>query len=63
MTPNGDYDYCTMPPFYAAVEPRITEWSLDDAYDYDYIKAPECERCYGDGVDPYCDGLMPCPVC
>ena len=24
---------------------------------------PECERCHGDGMDPWVDYLMPCPLC
>ena len=24
---------------------------------------PICERCHGDGMDPWCDYLMPCPLC
>lgn len=23
----------------------------------------ECDRCHGDGMDPWCDYLMPCPAC
>jgi len=30
--------------------------------DYDYDE-PECERCQGDGRDPWCDYLLPCPLC
>jgi hypothetical protein len=22
-----------------------------------------CDRCHGDGMDPWCDYLMPCPLC
>jgi hypothetical protein len=24
---------------------------------------PECERCHGDGIDPWNDYLLPCPLC
>lgn len=24
---------------------------------------PTCERCHGDGMDPWCDYMMPCPLC
>ena len=24
---------------------------------------PECERCKGDGMDPWSDYLLPCPLC
>jgi len=30
------------------------EWLEDD---------PACERCHGDGMDPWCDYLLPCPEC
>lgn len=23
----------------------------------------ECERCHGDGMDPWADYMLPCPVC
>lgn len=26
-------------------------------------QSPECERCHGDGADPWCDYLLPCPLC
>lgn len=31
-----------------------------DEYDYD---EPECERCHGDGMDPWNDYLFECPNC
>ena len=34
----------------------------DDCTDYD-TDEPECSRCHGDGMDPQCDWLMPCPQC
>ena len=24
---------------------------------------PTCERCHGDGMDPWVDYLLPCPLC
>lgn len=33
----------------------------DECTDYD--DEPECERCHGDGRDPWNDYLLPCPVC
>ena len=24
---------------------------------------PECDRCHGDGMDPWNDYLLPCPAC
>lgn len=35
---------------------------LDSHEDYDQDE-PECERCRGDGRDPWNDYLLPCPVC
>jgi hypothetical protein len=36
------------------------EWYSDDEeYDDDFV----CERCGGDGMDPMCDYLLPCPAC
>ncbi|WP_176464044.1 hypothetical protein [Bordetella genomosp. 11] len=29
----------------------------------DEYDEPECERCHGDGMDPWCDYLLPCPLC
>jgi hypothetical protein len=26
-------------------------------------KDDDCQHCRGDGMDPDCDGLLPCPVC
>lgn len=34
----------------------------DDYFD-EQPDEPECERCHGDGMDPWCDYLMPCPCC
>lgn len=31
--------------------------------DYDDTDEPECTRCHGDGTDPWCDHLLPCPEC
>lgn len=31
--------------------------------DYDDTDEPECTRCRGDGMDPWCDYLLPCPEC
>lgn len=31
----------------------------DECTDYD----GECERCRGDGMDPWNDYLLPCPLC
>jgi hypothetical protein len=38
----------------------------DDKYIDDYDEYEEdwvCERCHGDGRDPWTDYLMPCPAC
>lgn len=29
----------------------------------DELDDPECDRCRGDGMDPMCDHLLPCPLC
>ena len=37
----------------------------DDFY-YDDASEPDdplCERYHGDGTDPMCDHLLPCPMC
>jgi len=38
----------------------------EDAYyddrDEDFDE-PVCERCRGDGMDPWCDYMLPCPDC
>jgi hypothetical protein len=40
-----------------------------DIADYEYgdddwlDDEPACERCHGDGMDPMCDHLLPCPAC
>lgn len=31
--------------------------------DEDDYEVPECKRCHGDGRDPLCDYLLPCPLC
>jgi len=36
--------------------------NLEAEYD-DSDDEPECPRCHGDGADPWCDGLLPCPLC
>lgn len=40
--------------------PEIPEPYIDDRYE-DF--EPECPRCRGDGRDPWCDYLLPCPEC
>jgi hypothetical protein len=35
----------------------------DEDFDYDDSDEPECERCHGDGRDPWNDYLLPCPLC
>lgn len=34
----------------------------DDCTDYEEDDM-ECERCHGDGMDPWNDYLLPCPIC
>jgi len=33
----------------------------DECTDYD--DESKCERCHGDGMDPWNDYLLPCPLC
>jgi hypothetical protein len=35
----------------------------DECTDYDEYEDWECDRCHGDGADPWTDYLMPCPAC
>ena len=35
----------------------------DDCTDYDDRPGDECLHCRGDGMDPDCDYLLPCPDC
>jgi hypothetical protein len=35
----------------------------EEACTQDYDDEPGCERCHGDGMDPACDWLLPCPAC
>ena len=34
-----------------------------DYVDYDDADEPVCPHCHGDGRDPDCDYLLPCPLC
>jgi hypothetical protein len=34
--------------------------AFDDGYEPD---PPACKRCHGDGMDPWCDYVLPCPEC
>lgn len=35
----------------------------DDCTDYDDEPEDQCLHCRGDGMDPDCDYLLPCPDC
>lgn len=35
----------------------------DDCTDYDDEPDDQCLHCRGDGMDPDCDYLLPCPYC
>jgi hypothetical protein len=37
------------------------DWMNDTASDVE--NDPVCEHCNGDGMDPQCDYLLPCPLC
>ena len=41
----------------------MTEPSCEDDVGYDDSDEEECPRCHGDTRDPWCDYLMPCPLC
>ena len=40
---------------------RLDEES-DDWFD-DWFEDFVCDRCNNDGMDPWCDYLLPCPAC
>lgn len=35
----------------------------DECTDYNDGDDIQCQRCHGDGSDPWCDYLLPCPEC
>lgn len=35
----------------------------DECTDYEDHEEPECQRCHGEGMDPWNDYLLPCPLC
>lgn len=48
-----------------AIEDRDSGFDYDEdetVYDEDDAEYV-CERCRGDGRDPWCDYLFPCPLC
>jgi hypothetical protein len=49
------------PPGTAWVQTADEMIAISDLLDCD--DEPECERCHGDGRDPWNDYLLPCPVC
>jgi hypothetical protein len=42
---------------------RTCEQGCDDCTDYDDDPDDKCLHCRGDGMDPDCDYLLPCPYC
>ncbi len=42
------------------LEPERDDFYYDDASEPD---EPVCQRCHGDGMEPDCDYLLPCPAC
>lgn len=40
---------------------ECTDFYYDDASEPD--DGAWCDHCHGDGMDPECDGLLPCPKC
>ena len=46
------------------VAPLCLSLPIDvDDFPEDQEDDVECERCHGDGADPLCDYLLPCPIC
>lgn len=41
--------------------PDSNEQDFDD--ELESYEEPRCERCGGDGMDPWIDYLLPCPEC
>lgn len=47
----------------AQAERDIFDYEPGDADWIGYDDTPQCPRCRGDGIDPDCDYLLPCPDC
>jgi hypothetical protein len=64
MTKPEDATHAGGAPFERRVGRLLPE--RDDFY-YDDASEPDdgawCDRCNGDGMDPDCDYLLPCPAC
>lgn len=55
-------------PVGRSVEPRARACEqgcngCDDCTDYEDEPGDQCLHCRGDGMDPDCDYLLPCPDC
>jgi hypothetical protein len=53
---------------YAALKPWLRDslWLNQPFYLYEYDDYDDdftCDRCHGDGRDPWTDYLLPCPAC
>jgi len=44
-------------------QPAFDEQATDYWDDRDEPFEPEWERCHGDGMDPWNDYMLPCPLC
>ena len=44
-------------PLCSSLPMDVDDWAGDEENDI------QCERCHGDGADPWCDYLLPCPGC
>jgi hypothetical protein len=47
----------------ARAEGYFDDLDDDPCEDDDYNDAFTCDRCHGDGRDPWTDYLLPCPAC
>lgn len=46
------------------IRASCTETAMDEDDPYrDYEEEPACDYCHGDGGDPLCDYVLPCPYC
>lgn len=58
-----NYDEATVAPAVGAPFERRVMRLVPERADYDEPDEPVCQHCHGDGMDPMCDYLLPCPAC
>lgn len=46
----------------AAAIDRVDDYYIEEDDESEDDDEP-CDYCHGDGGDPYCDGILPCPKC